>query len=136
MTTATGILRKEHDVILRMLDATEEVARRLDSGESVPRDSLTGLLEFFRLFADRCHHGKEEDLLFPILEKKGVPRAGGPLTVMLAEHEMGRSLIQKMAESAEIYRGSAEAGPCWARAARAYVALLGAHIHKDRKSVV
>ena len=50
---------------------------------------------------------------------------------MLAEHEMGRSLIQKMAESAEIYGGSAEAGPCWARAARAYVALLRAHIHKE-----
>ena len=128
MMTATDILRKEHEAILRMLDATEEVARRLDDGESVPQETLTGLLEFFRLFADRCHHGKEEDLLFPILEKKGVPRAGGPLSVMLADHEMGRSLIQKMAESADIYGGSAEAGTCWARSARAYVVLLREHI--------
>ena len=132
MMTATAILRKEHEAILHMLDATEEVARGFDRGERVPPETLTGLLEFFRLFADRCHHGKEEDLLFPILEKKGMPRDGGPIGVMLAEHEMGRSLVRKMEESAETYgAGAAEAGPCWARAARAYAALLRAHIQKE-----
>ena len=60
MDTATGVLRKEHDAILRMLDVTEEVARQLDRGARVAPETLAGLLEFFRLFADRCHHGKEE----------------------------------------------------------------------------
>jgi len=69
MTTATQILRNEHDAILSMLDATEEAARQLGAGEAVEPRVLDGLLEFFRLFADRCHHGKEEDLLFPKLEE-------------------------------------------------------------------
>src|SRR3990172_2858898 len=93
MDTATGILRQEHDAILRMLEVAEAVARQLDRGEDVPAETLAGLLECFRLFADRCHHGKEEDLLFPLLEKKGLPRAGGPIGVMLGGDEDGRALV-------------------------------------------
>lgn len=132
MTTATAILRKEHDAILRMLDATEEVVRLLYRGERVVPEILAGLLEFFRLFADRCHHGKEEDLLFPLLERKGLARAAGPIGVMLDEHEQGRSLVREMGAAAEAYgKGDSEAGQRWAQAGRAYATLLRQHIHKE-----
>jgi hemerythrin-like domain-containing protein len=132
MTTATAILRQEHDAILRMLDAAEEAARLLDLGERVAPETLAGLLEFFRLFADRCHHGKEEDLLFPLLEKKGLPRAGGPIGVMLAEHDQGRALVRQMMEAADAYgSGATQAGRAWAEAARGYAALLREHINKE-----
>lgn len=132
MTGATRVLRDEHDAILRMLEVTEAVARRLESGQTVPADTLGGLLEFFRLFADRLHHGKEEDLLFPLLEQKGVPREGGPVGVMLAEHEQGRALIRQMAGASTAYaEGSPEAGADWVGPARQYVELLRQHIDKE-----
>lgn len=132
MATATEILRHEHDAILRMISATEEVARRLDGGERVRPEILGNLLEFFRLFADRCHHGKEEDLLFPLLESKGLPREGGPIGVMLLEHDEGRGFIKQMAEATEAYPSAPEsAGPRWAAPARHYSALLRAHIDKE-----
>ncbi len=132
MTVATQVLRKEHDAILSMLDATDEVARRLYAGERVEPKTLDGLVEFFRLFADRCHHGKEEDLLFRLLEKKGMPVAGGPIGVMLQEHEQGRSLTRQMADAATEYRkGASAAGAGWAEAARHYVPLLRGHIAKE-----
>lgn len=132
MITATAILRKEHDAILRMLEVTEEATRLLKRGERVAPETLSGLLEFFRLFADRCHHGKEEELFFPLLESKGLPRVGGPIGVMLSEHEQGRSLIGQMVEAAQAYEsGTAQAGPRWAEAARAYAALLRSHIDKE-----
>lgn len=132
MTTATAILRKEHDAILRMLDATDEAARRLGSGQRVDPQTLAGLIEFFRLFADRCHHGKEEELLFPLLEKRGLPRAGGPIGVMLFEHDQGRSFVRQMVEAAEAYGGGAsDAGHRWAEAARGYTTLLREHINKE-----
>jgi hemerythrin-like domain-containing protein len=132
MTGATKVLRDEHDAILRMLEVTEAVAGQLESGQAVPADTLGGLLEFFRLFADRLHHGKEEDLLFPLLEEKGVPREGGPVGVMLAEHEQGRALIRQMAEKSAAYaEGSAEAGAGWVGPARQYVELLRQHIDKE-----
>jgi hemerythrin-like domain-containing protein len=131
MTTATKMLRQEHEAILRMLDATEEVAGRLERGASVAPDILSGLLEFFQLFADRCHHGKEEDLLFPALAQKGLPTSGGPIAVMLHEHALGRSLIGRMEEAGMAYGSDASAGPRWAEAAAGYASLLRAHIQKE-----
>ena len=83
MPEGTGILRKEHEAILKMLGATEAAAHRIQSGGTVPTETLEGLIEFFRMFGDKCHHGKEEDLLFPLLESRGLPRSGGPTGVML-----------------------------------------------------
>lgn len=132
MTTATGILRDEHKAILKMLDATEETARRLQQRKDVAPEVLSGLLEFLRIFADRCHHGKEEDCLFPLLEEKGMPRDAGPIGVMLHEHDLGRGLIREMVESSEAFAaGRQEAGLRWADAALNYVVLLRAHIDKE-----
>jgi hemerythrin-like domain-containing protein len=134
MHSATQTLRKEHEVILRMIDATEQTARQLEQGELVPAEVLENLQEFFQLFADRCHHGKEEDLLFPLLEQKGMPRIGGPVGVMLMEHEEGRRLIRAMANAAQAYAaGNTAAGKPWAEAARNYATLLRQHIMKENE---
>ncbi len=130
--SATETLRHEHEAILKMLDATEEVARRLQANEPVGGEILDGLLEFFREFADHCHHGKEEEVLFPFLEQKGMPREGGPIGVMLLEHEQGRALVRGMADAAAAYRkGESGAGQRWANAASGYVHLLREHIDKE-----
>ena len=54
------------------------------------------LLGFLKTFADRCHHGKEEKVLFPKLMQAGIPMNGGPLGVMLYEHDQGRQLLREM----------------------------------------
>ena len=48
-------------------------------------EHLDQLFEFFGVFVDRCHHGKEEALLFPALEAVGIGNNGGPIGVMLRE---------------------------------------------------
>ena len=132
MHDATKVLRQEHEVILAVLDATEEVATNLENGADTPPELLTTTVEFLKLYADRQHHGKEEDLLFPELEKQGMPRKGGPVAVMLMEHQMGRSHMARMAEAAEAYKnGYKSAGGEWADAALDYVALLREHIAKE-----
>jgi hemerythrin-like domain-containing protein len=132
MAIGTEVLRREHDAILKVLDAAAEVAGRLRRGERLRAGVLSEILEFLRLFADRCHHGKEEDVLFPLLESKGIPRDGGPIGVMLSEHDEGRAFIREMAEAAETYEAAPEtAGLRWADAAENYIALLRAHIQKE-----
>ena len=132
MHDATQILRNEHDVILNVLDATERTAASLEAGTIVPPQVLSDTVEFLRLYADRQHHGKEEDLLFPALEKRGMRRTGGPIGMMVMEHQFGRSLIAQMAETARAYEGGdQEAGVDWADAAQNYAALLCEHISKE-----
>jgi hemerythrin-like domain-containing protein len=132
MQNATTVLRGEHTAILRMLDLTEEVARRALAGATVSPETLGELLEFFKVFADRCHHGKEEQLLFPLLERKGLPRNGGPVGVMLYEHEGGRALVRDMTRAAESFAaGDPAAAEEWGAAAVEYASLLRAHIAKE-----
>lgn len=132
MGTATRILRQEQEPILLMLDLADEVLREIERGGRVAPETLAGLSEFFRLFAERFHNRKEEDLLFPLLEQKGVPRKGGCIGVMLAEHEQGRTLIRQMTAAADAYgEGDAEAVISWAEAGRNYTTLLRQHIHRE-----
>lgn len=121
-TTPTAMLRHEHEVILRALALLERLGRSLEAQEPVDREGLGWLINFFRTFADQCHHGKEEQHLFPALEHHGIPRAGGPLGVMLHEHEEGRALLRAMAEGDDA---------AIADAIRGYATLLRAHIDKE-----
>ena len=133
-TSATQILRDEHDTILEMIGTLEAVVQRIEAGEPVALETLSGFTEFFVLFADRSHHGKEEDLLFPFLECKGVPRNGGPLGCMLAEHDEGRTFIRAMKENAEGCAGGGErARRLWCNAARSFATLLRKHIWKENQ---
>ena len=122
MPTPTDVLRDEHRVILRALDVLEAAAARLAGGRLLPEGWWPEIIAWLRGFADRTHHAKEESSLFPAMVKAGVPSAGGPIGVMLEEHERGRALVRAM-----------EAGEPAARAAKAreYVVLLREHIDKE-----
>lgn len=120
-------LKTEHRAIERALDILAQLAGGNGRSEDAGR-----LVEFFKLFADSCHHGKEEGLLFPALEQIGVSRQGGPIGVMLAEHERGRAHIQEMeAALPGLSGGDASAAGRFQEAARAYAELLRQHIYKE-----
>ncbi|MDP2858754.1 MAG: hemerythrin domain-containing protein [Bacillota bacterium] len=130
--SATDVLRTEHRAIERMLAVLETAAQRLEQGQPVRPDMLREAVDFVRNFADRCHHGKEEENLFPRLEARGVPREGGPIAVMLSEHEQGRAYVGAMADAIDAYEGGEEsAALAIAENARAYVELLREHIMKE-----
>jgi len=129
---ATQVLRDEHEGILAMLAVVEAAANRLNSGKEIPSDMMTNAVGFFRDFADKCHHGKEEDELFPTLERFGVPKQGGPIGVMLAEHDQGRAFIRGMSDAADKYaKGDKMAIPALAQSTLGYVNLLRQHIAKE-----
>jgi hemerythrin-like domain-containing protein len=128
----TQILMNEHRVIEQVLNCLETLAAQADAEGTMDLRSTREILDFLQHFADQCHHGKEEDHLFPLLEARGLPRQGGPTGVMLYEHDQGRRLIQAMASDAEAAdRGIASASRHFAGHARAYVELLRAHIFKE-----
>ena len=122
MPSPAETLREEHRVILRALVLLEVAAARLGGGQLLRDDLWDELLDWLRTFADRNHHAKEEQYLFPALGEAGVPAHGGPVSVMLEEHTEGRALLQAMA-----------AGPAEGRAeaARHYGQLLRDHIDKE-----
>ena len=106
--TPSTVLKNEHQVILRVLRVLESLVNRMESGENPQSEALSRCVEFFRLFADACHHAKEEDILFPMLESRGIPRDGGPIGVMLHEHTQARAFTKEMGEAVQKARISAD----------------------------
>jgi hemerythrin-like domain-containing protein len=84
------------------------------------------LVYFLKIFADKCHHGKEENYLFKELINKGIPNQGGPVGAMLSEHELGRKYIAEMTHSL-----AAKDIVGINSAAAAYSKLLRLHIEKE-----
>lgn len=128
----TEQLKEEHEAIKVMLEIIEKVSQKLEAGEAVDPGHLESMIDFIRTFADKCHHGKEEDLLFPAMEEAGIPKEGGPIGMMLSEHELGRQYVRGAGGAVAGYRqGDKKAGLQFAENARNYAALLDEHIDKE-----
>jgi hemerythrin-like domain-containing protein len=126
----TRVLRDEHDLILRVADVLEWL---LDVPQAdLDFERVEKCVAFVRLFADAGHHGKEEDLLFPALEDRGMSRESGPIAVMLHEHRVGRAYAATMADELPAARdGGVPATERLTRAGRDYIDLIRHHILKE-----
>jgi len=127
MGKAIEDLQNEHQAILSSLQILDTLAGRLHRGLDVQRRDIHDFIAFLREFADKCHHGKEEGILFPALVKAGIAEKGGPIGVMLSEHAEGRELIKEM----ETAISGKEDNEKFMRAAKEYSSLLQAHIEKE-----
>jgi hemerythrin-like domain-containing protein len=131
MSNAIETLMNEHRVIEKVLSSLETFAERLEDDRD-PRRALRDYGRFFRDFADRCHHAKEEDGLFAEMVRNGFPQERGPIAVMLSDHAEGRTHV------AAILKAGDGEGPLSAEErssvryhVREYVPLLRSHILKE-----
>lgn len=130
--TATKMLRDEHVLILKVVDALERSLGSPDTtlGPDV-YDGVERCISFFRLYTDVCHHGKEEDLLFPELLEQGIPEEG-PVAVLLDEHRQGRALVARMTAAAAAARSGEVSAELELRTtADEYIDLIRRHIDKE-----
>jgi hemerythrin-like domain-containing protein len=118
-------LDHDHRVIEEVLALVAEAVRGADDASAFALGAWA--LDFFRRFADACHHTKEEQALFPLLEERGIPKQRGPIGMMLLEHNEGRQLLAGM-ERALAERDR----PRFDHNAGTYCALMRAHISKER----
>lgn len=85
----------EHEMIERAMAVLKEQLLKIpELGENLVK--LRRAIDFLLEFGDKIHNKKEEDHLFPLMEERGIPRTGGPLGVMLMEHEAERKLLTTM----------------------------------------
>ena len=132
MPYPSDLLVEEHKLIERMLVVLDNIADLLQKGQSVPAEVLEKAVDFIRNFADKYHHGKEEDILFKLMEKRGIPVEGGPIGAMLHEHNMGRSFVSALADAADrLEDGDDSARNIVIENIRNFTELLSNHIHKE-----
>lgn len=128
MKTATNNLERDHEYIIKLIEVMEVMTR----DEKTEIEHIQMVVDLIRNYADGLHHAKEENMLFPMMGEKGFPVQGGPVGVMLMEHEQGRTYVRGMADNIEAYKNDS-------MAARqkiydnmlGYTNLLRNHIYKE-----
>lgn len=103
---STASLRRDHDLIEKVIKAMESTIQLLNDGKQIPESILSPVIDFSKNFTDVCHHSKEENSLFPALEQAGMPSDMGPIAMMLMDHERSREIGKEMESSAKDYISS------------------------------
>ncbi|MCC6521892.1 MAG: hemerythrin domain-containing protein [Polyangiaceae bacterium] len=89
-------LRSEHALIERLVGSLQTFAAARASGAVDPAAGAA-YVAFFRLYAGRYHHAREEGVLFPALVREAeVPADRGPLAALAADHAALETLLAQM----------------------------------------
>ncbi|SHO43294.1 hemerythrin domain-containing protein [Anaerocolumna xylanovorans] len=95
----------EHENILKFIGAVENACCRIIEGDEVDTDDFEKMIYFARNYADKHHHGKEEQVLFAEMTKH-LGKIGTNLIQhgMLVEHDLGRLHMSDLEESINLYK--------------------------------
>ncbi|MBM3992365.1 MAG: hypothetical protein FJ298_15365 [Planctomycetes bacterium] len=122
----TERLSADHRLIEQVLDCLDRLTHMSATSGALDSERAHLALRFLAEFADRLHHGKEETLLFPAMQRCGIPANVGPIAVMLNEHDLGRSEMARMRTA--LLKNDALG---FSAAAGSFVEILRDHIGKE-----
>lgn len=130
-----GPLMTEHRLIERVIRIMAARAAAIETSGRADALEVERMVRFFQDFADRCHHGKEENILFRGLARKKLsPEHRRIMDELIGEHKRGREMTQSIAEANIRYqRGEAGALPDIADGFRRLAAFYPEHIRKEDK---
>ncbi len=124
------ILVSEHEMIERAMDVLKRELENLPD-RNYDAFAMQRAIDFLLVFGDRIHNQKEEEVLFPLMLKRGIPE-DGPIRVMLFEHEAERELLQHMFDVVPgLVNDSAEARDEFKQKGLEYLEIRANHIWKE-----
>jgi hemerythrin-like domain-containing protein len=128
-----GPLMIEHRLIEKMIAVIRKEVDRAESEGNIDPAFIDTAVDFIRTYADKCHHGKEEDILFRDLNKKDLPRELKTIvSELIEEHKMGRKVVSELVEAKLRYvRGDKEALPAILDSLRYMTVFYPKHIEKE-----
>jgi hemerythrin-like domain-containing protein len=130
-----GPLMREHRLIERMVAALDKELKRINEKNEANIELLTVAVDFFRTYADRTHHGKEEDILFRELAKKPLsPEHKRIMDELVAEHVHARKTVSTLVDAKNNYEeGNRESLKDIVTYVKELVSFYPVHIEKEDK---
>jgi hemerythrin-like domain-containing protein len=118
---------EEHAIILRAIDVLNQSTVKLKSKAELPSDFFDNFLEVIQKFADKCHHGKEEIVLFPLIKQRSCSQSES-IPELIEDHQRGRDFIAGFREALASHNYTA-----MVENADAYSQLLTSHIKRENE---
>lgn len=131
--TAIGGLMHEHQLILRVVSDMKREFERLEAGGEIDPDYIATVVDFIRVYADRCHQGKEEDILFRDLAAKQLAADDAEaMRVLIDDHVWARGQTRNLVAATERVVAGDDSAAAEARSAlRALADFYPDHIERE-----
>lgn len=125
----------EHRLIERMIDVMKEEPLLIEKEKKIDPEFIEMAVDFIRTYADRCHHGKEEDTLFRDLGgKKLTDEHRRMMEELVEEHRWARKVTGRLVEANTRYvQGNKEALSAITDCVKSLVEFYPKHIEKEDK---
>ena len=121
----------EHEMIERAMAVLKINLEKIDEAVKAPLQ-MQRAIDFLLEFGDKMRNTKEEKFLFPLMGQKGLPVEGGPIGVMLMEHDAERKLLQNMmAELPSLAEATTAERHKFAAGGFEYLTIRAEHIWKE-----
>jgi hemerythrin-like domain-containing protein len=102
--TPVGIMMIEHRLIERMISLLKKELGDIQDSKKADPVFIDTAIDFIRIYADKCHHGKEEDIFFKVLlEKKLKSNDNEYILELIEEHKQGRAAVGRLDKAKEGY---------------------------------
>ena len=115
------MLVNEHLLIKRLLNCVPAIVKALKEDTVIDKEPVIGAVDFIRMYADKFHHAKEEDILFKYFDEKA-----DIIQAMLNDHVEGRSHVKEVLNGLKDNKIDAVS-----QHLSAYAELLTGHIKKE-----
>ncbi len=125
MVDALEVLLEEHEIILKAIGVLDQSTVKIGNGKELPKEVFEKFLDILQKFADKCHHGKEETALFPLISQKS-PNQSHTISSLLEDHQKARGFIAALKDA--IARNDVEGK---IKNADSYSKLLTSHIQRE-----
>lgn len=104
-TSPVGSLMTEHRMIERMLAIMDDERKQIERGANIDCERVEVIVEFLATYADRNHHGKEEDILFKrVAEKNPSPEDDEVMQRLIQGHRDAREQVRKIRDANRVAR--------------------------------
>lgn len=121
----------EHEMIERAMEVLKANLDKVVNGQ-YDKVQIARAIDFLLEFGDKIHNTKEEKFLFPLMGKRGAPTEGGPIGVMLIEHDLERKLLVKMQMALDTLSSSSdEEKALFVKEGQEYLKVRAEHIWKE-----
>ena len=134
---AAQLLAEEIDEIYCILDILDQLHRQLKANKPVKIHDLKRVINYLRVFVQKCHNTKEEDILFPELRKQNKPECNTILKEMRSENQLGDLYIKALSNCLQdIQNGSESAKQDLPEIIEKYLTLEKTHIQKEQLHIL
>ena len=104
MSFPVDLLIDEHKLIIQAVEVIKAKLAQIETSKTVNPNSITAMVDFFRTYADKYHHGKEEGILFKELAQKKLNENDRKImNELIQEHAFARRTVTALESAKESY---------------------------------